>query len=102
MDEAGVSSRGYVPQYFFIDGKKSYKKKQVQTIKAYAQETKTRLPGALDARALLQMVTNPRKLLDFEDVCQLFTKYLLPSQFLFRSKEGRIYTPVFVVTLGLA
>lgn len=102
MDGMGVSSRGYVPQYFLADRKKTYKKRQEQMINAYAEKTKTILPGALDTRVLLQMVTNPRKLFDFEDICQLFIKYLLPSQFVFRSKEGRIYTPVFVVTLGLA
>ena len=100
-DSFGVSTYAYVETAFLNKKEKPYRIKQESILKKYLN---------FDARknlehfgiVLMQYNTNPKKLFDFEDMCIIFSKYVLPSQFIFRTKEARIYIPSFLNSFGLA
>jgi hypothetical protein len=56
----------------------------------------------VDVTHLMRTIRNPRRLFDFKEICELFVKYLLPYQFIYRPEMARIYIPSFVRVLGWA
>lgn len=102
QDTMHVSTYCFADYAFFDDMRKEYKKEQIKKAKEYANINKLSLIEPINGVVLMQLTTTPRKLFDFEDICKLFTKYVLPYQFVFRKSEGRIYIPCFLDSIGLA
>jgi len=100
-DITGVSSYGYVPISLLNNVSKAYKKAQLENLKTYYKVEFDNLKG-MPWHAIMKYNTNPRKLFDLEDICTIFTKCILPYQFLFRPKSGRIYIPTFLTNIGFA
>lgn len=101
-DTVGVRTRGFVCAEYLENVAKSYKADVIKNAMAYLKNNHQPYKENFGYLQLLNIVTKPRKLFDFEDICHIFVKYILPFQFIFRPKESRIYIPSFVETFGYA
>lgn len=102
QDCMNVGTRCFVPFEFLCDMKKEYKRNQVERTREYLEQKQMNIPTSISSLFLMQLCQNPRRLFDFEDICELFVKYVLPYQFAFRPKNARIYLPSFLTRIGLA
>lgn len=101
-DEVGVSTRGFVCREYLQRIDKKDKDEQLKKAITYIKDNHMPLQDNFTLLELMRMVTNPRKLFDFDDICHIFVKYILPYQFTFRSNECRIYIPSLVTNFGYA
>lgn len=99
-DKQGVASRCSIPMSLLQVMDKEYKKKQLDILSEYLNMEKSSVQSYFMSY-LLHTVTIPQKLFDYEDLINIFVKCLLPSQFIFRTKDARIYTPAYLCTIGL-
>ena len=101
-DEQGSASRCSIPISWLHRLDKAYKVKQYVETKKYLkvqQNINVRKDDFMFY--LVQLTTIPQKLFDLEDIMEVFIKCLIPSEFIFRGTNGRIYIPRFLTVVGL-
>ncbi|WP_257001911.1 hypothetical protein [Streptococcus salivarius] len=100
-DSMGVESYGYVP-FNIIEEIMEKKRKEIKESndKNLSSELQQMIDKKYTWKLFLDLSRYPKKVFEFSEIKNIFIQYILPYQFLYRSKEYRIYVPTFLEIFG--
>lgn len=98
-DINGVQSYAYIP-YNLIKIKMKLMKSKIQQMIINDENVLKQIKNYDEWNLFLIFNQNPQKIFEFEEIKDIFLKYILPYQFICRRKNTAIYVPTYLKILG--
>lgn len=98
-DKNGVQSYAYIP-YNLIKIKMNLIKNNIQKLIMNDFSTIEKLENYDDFNIFMSFNRNPQKIFEFDEIKNIFIKYILPYQFICRNRNARIYVPTYLKRFG--